>query len=210
MNDNSIMTGETEWPLFIMAHGAGAGSDSDFMQQMAGLLAERKIATLRFDFPYMQRIKTEGKRRPPDKVPALIEDYCSRIEQVGRACVIGGKSMGGRVASLIAANAPAQVKGCACLGYPFHPAGKPDKLRTDHLMTISTPLLIVQGTRDALGNKEEVAGYNLPENIQWLWLAEGDHDLKPRKASGFTHSQHLQSAADAIAEFVRCCLRSEV
>lgn len=198
-----MLSGDAGWPLFIMAHGAGAGADSEFMQQMAQLLAAHKIATLRFNFPYMQRIKTEGKRRPPDKIPALIEDFRLKTEQVGRPCVIGGKSMGGRVASLLMADSPGAVKGCVCLGYPFHPAGKPDKLRTGHLMATNKPLLIVQGTRDALGNKEEVAGYNLPETIQWLWLEDGDHDLKPRKASGFTHEQHLQAAADAIAAFVR-------
>ncbi|MDK2777615.1 MAG: alpha/beta fold hydrolase [Pseudomonadota bacterium] len=204
MSKNYQLDGPDDAPLFILAHGAGAGSDSDFMQQMAALLAQRGIAVVRFDFPYMEQSRMDGKRRPPSKAPALMDDFRSLIQQLGRPCVIGGKSMGGRIASMIYQHEDLpQVKGCTCLGYPFHPPGKPDRLRTDHLQTLTKPLLIVQGTRDALGSQDEVRGYALADNIGWLWLEDGNHDLKPRKASGFTQHQHLLSAADAIAAFVR-------
>lgn len=203
MKNSFTLSGGENWPLFVLAHGAGAGSDSPFMQAMAEKLEQLGVATARFNFPYMERSKADGKRRPPDKIPSLIKDYSEKLALINRPCVIGGKSMGGRVASLLMAENPELAAACVCLGYPFHPAGKPERLRTDHLAAIKKPLLIVQGTRDALGNQQEVTGYALPDCIQWLWLDDGDHDLKPRKASGFTHEQHLQAAAERIAAFVK-------
>ena len=193
-------------PLLILAHGAGAGSDSEFMQQVAQKIASYGVQVARFDFPYMEQSKQDGKRRPPQKAPALLADYRALIAQLDRPCVIGGKSMGGRMASLLMQDAPEQVKGCVCLGYPFHPPGKPDNLRTEHLAQLSLPLLMVQGTRDTMGTKEEVAGYILDSSIHWQWLEDGNHDLKPRKASGFSHEDHINSAAKAAAEFVKSLL----
>jgi predicted alpha/beta-hydrolase family hydrolase len=114
--------------------------------------------------------------------------------------VIGGKSMGGRIASLAADEAG--VAGLVCLGYPFHPTGKPNQLRIEHLRGLVTPTLILQGTRDPFGNAEEVAGYDLPSRIQIHWLADGDHSLKPRKASGRTEQQNWDEALEALASFV--------
>ena len=94
------------------------------------------------------------------------------------------------------------VKGLVCLGYPFHPQGKPERLRTAHLAELQTPTLIVQGTRDALGNREEVEGYTLSSAIRLHWLEDGDHDLKPRVKSGFTHDQHLRDCVEEVAAFV--------
>ena len=208
MTDRYTLTGNPEWPLLILAHGAGAGSDSPFMQQMAESLAALEVAVLRFDFPYMQQMKADGRRRPPPKMPALLEYYRSVIESVGRPCVIGGKSMGGRVASLLLKDdALSEVKGCVCLGYPFHPPGKPQSLRTEHLAQLHKPLLIVQGTRDALGNQQEVAGYTLDKSLQLLWLADGNHDLAPRKASGYSQQQHIQAACEQMAVFVKRLLK---
>lgn len=110
--------------------------------------------------------------------------------------------MGGRVASMIADEvfAAGRIAGLLCLGYPFHPMGKPTQLRTAHLETLKCPALIVQGTRDIMGSAEEVAGYALSPAIEILWLEDGDHDLKPRKAvSGFTAAGHLQTMAAAVA-----------
>ena len=208
MNKKYTVDGHLAHPLFIFAHGAGAGSDSEFMQQMAQLIAAQGVCVVRFDFPYMEQRAIDGKRRPPQRMPALLDDYRALIGQLGRPCVIGGKSMGGRVASLLMQAAGEQdevvslIRGCACLGYPFHPPGKPESLRTGHLQQLQQPLLIVQGTRDALGNKDEVDGYALDAALQWLWLEDGDHDLKPRKKSGFSHEQHMQQAAAAVAAFV--------
>jgi predicted alpha/beta-hydrolase family hydrolase len=95
------------------------------------------------------------------------------------------------------------VRGLACLGYPFHPAGRPERLRTGHLATLETPCLICQGTRDALGSAEEVAGYALSGSIRLHWAADGDHDLKPRKASGRTAEQNWTAALDALDGFFR-------
>src|ERR1700683_2872759 len=106
--------------------------------------------------------------------------------------VIGGKSMGGRIASLVADDAG--VDGLVCLGFPFHPVGKPDKLRVEHLGKIKTPTLIVQGERDPFGSREEVAGYKLSAAVRIEWLVDGDHSFKPRKSSGRTEERNWETA----------------
>ncbi|MAD46795.1 MAG: alpha/beta hydrolase [Oceanospirillaceae bacterium] len=211
MNKKYTQNGPDSGPLFIFAHGAGAPADSEFMTTMAELLAQRGICVVRFNFPYMEMNKNDGKRRPPNRLPALLDDYQALVNLLGRPCVVGGKSMGGRVASVFMQRADADagspfIKGCACLGYPFHPPGKPENLRTEHLQQLKHPLLIAQGTRDALGSQEEVKGYSLDSAIEFLWLEDGNHDLKPRVKSGFTQAQHLQTTADAVAEFIHRCL----
>src|SRR5262249_806483 len=113
--------------------------------------------------------------------------------------IIGGKSMGGRVASMIAdrLHASGRIAGLLCLGYPFHPIGKPGQLRTAHLAGLKTPALIAQGTRDPLGSRDEAAGYKLSKSIEILWLEDGDHDLRPRKSvSGFSPADHLKTVAE--------------
>lgn len=179
--------------------------DSDFMNTIAEGVAAHGIEVVRFEFPYMQQRRLTGKKRPPDRQPVLLECWQQAIRELGGAdkLVIGGKSLGGRMASLIAAQQP--VRGLVCLGYPFHPAGKPEKLRTEHLPLITSPSLFLQGERDALGNKSEVAGYELPANTLLHWLTDGDHDLKPRVKSGFSQQQHLGSAIDYIVKFVHAC-----
>jgi len=186
----------------ILAHGAGAPMDSEFMAVISTLLVERGVAVIRFEFPYMSQRRTGGSKRPPDRQPILLDTWRQVINQCAHydRVFIGGKSMGGRMASLIADES--KIDGLVCLGYPFHPAKKPEKLRTEHLAGLQTSTLIVQGARDALGNIEEVSEYPLSSNIELRWLDDGDHDLKPRVKSGFTHAQHLKSAADAIANFV--------
>jgi hypothetical protein len=115
--------------------------------------------------------------------------------------VIGGKSMGGRMASLVADETG--VRGLVCLGYPFHPPGQPEMTRTAHLAGLRTPTLIVQGTRDSLGSSADVEGYQLSPQIRIVWLPDGDHSFKPRAASGHTERQHLAAAVAAIVEFVK-------
>lgn len=203
-----IYNGPEDGPLFVFAHGAGAPASSDFMETIAQGLAQRGIRVARFNFPYMQQRIDNGTRRPPERAPKLITQFEQIIAEIAQPMVIGGKSMGGRMASLLAAENEAsiiaeKIKGIACLGFPFHPAGKPDKLRTEHFPSIKQPIFIAQGERDKLGSKEEVLNYGLPENIQWLWLEDGDHDLKPRVKSGFTHQAHLQNTMDIMAEFIK-------
>ncbi len=199
---NFIHTGP-EQPLLVLAHGAGAPMDSPFMDNLAGLLAEQGIGVVRFEFPYMQERRENGKKRPPNKQDVLLDSWRAVIEELGNPekLYIGGKSMGGRMASLIADEQA--VAGLVCLGYPFHPQGKLEKLRTEHLADLQTPTLIVQGTRDKLGSQEEVETYSLSSAIDVLWMEDGDHDLKPRVKSGFTHEQHLKRTAEKITEFIK-------
>lgn len=176
--------------------------DSDFMETMAGLLADLGVGVIRFEFPYMQQRRQGGSKRPPDRQPVLLEWWRQVIEHCSDSAplFIGGKSMGGRMATLIADEE--KVKGCICLGYPFHPPSKPEKTRVEHLKDLRTPTLVVQGTRDPLGSRDEVVHYELSPAIRLHWLEDGDHDLKPRVRSGFSHAQHLQDAARAIADFI--------
>ena len=185
----------------ILAHGAGAGMESGFMREMAEALSAGSLRVVRFEFPYMQQSgKTRSWSRPDP--PAVLEStWLNVIEQVGkpRELVIGGKSMGGRIASMVADRAG--VRGLVCLGYPFHPAGRPTTLRVAHLEKLATRTLICQGTRDTLGTREEIAGYTLSHAIRLVYLEDGDHSFKPRKSSGRTYPQNFQEAVTAISEF---------
>jgi len=185
----------------VLAHGAGAGMDSPFMQRMAEALAAASFRVVRFEFPYMQESRTTRKRSRPDPPGVLEETWTRVIEQIGPAgdLVIGGKSMGGRIASMVADQAG--VKGLVCLGYPFHPAGRPDSLRVAHLEKLKTRSLFVQGTRDTLGSKEDIAGYSLSDAIKLVYLEDGDHSFKPRKSSGRTYEQNFRQAVEQITEF---------
>ncbi len=209
-----IYNGPTDGPLFVFAHGAGAPASSDFMEIIATGLAKQGIRVARFNFPYMQQRIDNGTRRPPERAPKLIAQFQQLIASIDQPMVIGGKSMGGRMATLVASDPTtdeqtvnAKIKGIACLGFPFHPANKPESLRTEHFPLIRQAVFIAQGDRDKLGTKEEVASYSLPNSIQWLWLADGDHDLKPRVKSGFTHPAHLQDTIDHMAVFIKASLK---
>ncbi len=188
----------------ILAHGAGQGMDSPFMAEIARLLAGPELQVIRFNFPYMQTQTLSGRKRPPDREPNLLESWLEVVSQVRRdragRLIIGGKSMGGRMASLLADEL--QVDALICLGYPFHPPGKPERLRTAHLCELRTPTLICQGERDSFGRRDEVSEYSLSAKIRFHWLADGDHSFKPRKASGLTLEQNLRSAARAIQDFI--------
>lgn len=185
----------------ILAHGAGAGMRTEFMEFFAHGLAENGYRVIRFEFPYMTLQQRLGRRRPPDREPVLRDTWCEVIRQFAPdRAVIGGKSMGGRIATLVADEM--SIAATVCLGYPFHPSGKPDRLRIDHLRTLRTPTLIVQGERDPLGNRSEVESLNLSPAIQIHWLADGDHGFKPRKASGRTVAENWREAIETVARFV--------
>lgn len=177
--------------------------DSPWMEAMAATLAAQGIRTARFEFAYMAA-RRDGQRKPPPRAERLMDEYRDALAQLspGDRVLIGGKSMGGRVASLVAdeLHAAGQVAGLVCLGYPFHPPGQPEKLRTAHLADLTCPALICQGTRDPFGTRDEVASYRLSPAIRLEWLEDGDHDLKPRKGFG-TQQVHLAQAAAAIARF---------
>jgi len=198
-----LTDGPGEAPVrIVLAHGAGAPMDTPFMNAIAHGVAGAGIRVVRFEFDYMAKRRSDGKRRGPERVEKLIARYRAVLEELGEASrtVIGGKSMGGRIASLIADDVG--VAGLVCLGYPFHPPTKPERLRTEHLCKLRTPALIVQGTRDRFGVPEEVASYELSPAIQVVWLEDGDHSFKPRKKSGRTLEQHLDEAVAAIVDFV--------
>lgn len=187
---------------FVFAHGAGAGMESDFMAAFATELAKSGLRVVRFEFPYMAERRKTGKRRPPDREPVLRETWRQVLRSLeARTLLIGGKSMGGRIASLIADEV--QPAGLVCLGYPFHPTGKPQRLRTAHLETIQTPTLILQGQRDTLGNFDEVGTYSLSKHVAVHWLPDGDHSFKPRKKSGRTQQENWDKGVQAVVEFAR-------
>jgi len=185
-----------------LAHGAGAAMDAAFMAAFAQGLADHGLRVARFEFPYMRARRADGGLRPPDRAPVLIACWHEVIAALGdpSRLVIGGKSMGGRIASLIADEA--EVAGLVCLGHPFHPPGRPEKTRTAHLAALTTPTLIVQGERDALGNAADLAGYSLSPAIRLHWCADGDHGFKPRKVSGHTEAGNWTTAIAAITEFI--------
>jgi len=195
----------------VLAHGAGAPMDTPFMDTIAAGLAAAGLAAAglrvaRFEFPYMAARRHDGKRRGPDLKQVLLEAWRTALRQLDptERLVIGGKSMGGRIASELAASEHEAlgIAGVACLGYPFHPAGKPTQLRVEHLHRFPVPLLIVQGERDTLGSRPEVAGYALDPKIEIVWLPDGDHSFKPRKKSGHTEAENLAAAVRAMAQFI--------
>jgi predicted alpha/beta-hydrolase family hydrolase len=185
----------------VLAHGAGAAMDTPYMTFFATQLAAQRFRVVRFEFPYMAGHRRTGQRKPPDREPVLRDTWLRVVKRVGHeGLIIGGKSMGGRIASLIADEA--EVAGLVCLGYPFHPVGKPGQLRIKHLQTIKTPTLIVQGERDPFGNRDEVAAFKLSPAVQVKWLPDGDHGFKPRKSSGRTELENWEAAVAAIIAFV--------
>lgn len=205
-----LNTGNADAGLrILLAHGAGAAMTSPFMEQFAALLVARGIAVSRFEFAYMAARRTGGTRRPPPKAELLMGEYEAAVSDLVRPAsarlIIGGKSMGGRVASMVAdkLHAAGAVGGLVCLGYPFHPPNKPDQLRTGHLTDLATPALFVQGERDPFGSRAEVEQLALSPRIRTHWAADGDHDLGPRGGKGLTRRGNLEMAADAVAQFAQ-------
>lgn len=186
----------------IFAHGAGAGLQSDFMQYFALALAMNDVDVVRFNFPYWQKFMDTGVRRPPNPMPQL--EHCMRtvIEQFDddKPLFLMGKSMGARVAFRLADEAKAEA--AIALGFPFHPIGKPDKLRLDDLVNQCRKNLIIQGERDGFGKPEEVASYQLPDTIAMHWLSYGDHSFEPTKRSGLERRTLWQEAVDTVRGFI--------
>jgi predicted alpha/beta-hydrolase family hydrolase len=203
MINTLINTAQNPIATFVFAHGAGAGQNSEFMQLMAEGLAKHNINVVRFNFAYMQLAEDLGKRRPPDRAEKLLVHFTKVLSEIDNRLpiFIGGKSMGGRMASMLLQESTAL--GCICMGYPFHPPNKPEKLRTEHLLAINKPVLILQGERDTFGTRKEISSYNISTQVQIRYLADGDHGFKPRKASGFTLDDHLNLAITQTAEFIK-------
>jgi hypothetical protein len=191
----------------LLAHGAGAPMDTPFMDSFAAALAEHGLQTLRFEFAYMASRRTGEGRKPPPRAERVMSEFLEAVDGVpaNRPLFIGGKSMGGRVASMVAEELfhAKKIAGLFCLGYPFHPPGRPEQLRTAHLKDLTVPTLICQGTRDPFGTREEAAAYPLSKAIRIHWLEAGDHDFRPAKGSVATAKGNLSSAADAVAEWIK-------
>ena len=200
-----LATGPEHGPRLLLAHGAGAPMDSPFMERITQYLVAHGIQILRFEFAYMAARRNGASKRPPPPMAKIIEEYRQVVKLLSPGpLAIGGKSMGGRAASLIIDELYQQglVDKLILLGYPFHPPAKPENLRTSHLEQLKCPTLLCQGERDAFGTKAQVSQYALSSSIHIQWLADGDHDLKPRVISGVEWRDNLQTSAKAIADFM--------
>ena len=208
---SGLIDGPAEAPLrLLLAHGAGAPMGSPFMAAMATGLAARGWQVLRFEFPYMAKRRLSGRGSAPDRLPKLQEAFREQLALAGAGAplLIGGKSMGGRIASLLVDElaAAAGVRGCICLGYPFHPPGKPQQLRTEHLAGLATPTLILQGERDSFGKRTEVETYALATAIQLEWINAGDHSFKPTVSSGRSEAENWALAVERMDAFMAALL----
>ena len=192
--------------LMVLAHGAGAGQRHPFMVTIARGLAERGIDVVTFDFPYMRE-----KRRAPDKAPVLetafreaVADAQATVGATHRL-FIGGKSMGGRIATHVAAQGLDGLQGVIALGYPLHPPGKPEQLRMAHLPAIRVPVLIVQGERDAFGAPAELRPIveQMPGPVSLHVVAHGDHSLAVPKAAGVSQKEIYATVLDTMASWVQ-------
>lgn len=194
--------------VIILAHGAGAPADSPYMQMLSEFLQQYRLVNVRFEFPYMQKRRTDGKKRPPDRQPVLLEYFSAVVDQVrqdlGNDCqiLVGGKSMGGRMASILAAQRDG-IAGVVCFGYPFHPPGKPDRWRTGHFPEIRCPVSIFQGTRDPFGKPGELAEHEAELGGALIhWLEGGDHDFRPLARQAQSQRDLVAEAAEKTREFV--------
>jgi uncharacterized protein len=186
----------------VLAHGAGAAMDSPFMNVIAKGVGSDGFRVVRFEFPYMRRRRETGKGGAPDSPSVLMQSWRQVIAELGpERLVIGGKSMGGRIASMVADDA--KVRGLVCLGYPFHPPGRSEGTRTKHLENLKTPALVLQGTRDSFGMPDDVKRYKLSRKIRIEWIGDGDHSFKPRARSGRTESGNLEAAVAHIVKFMK-------
>ena len=203
-----LIDGPTSAPATVLlAHGAGAPMDSPFLETIATGLAAQGWRVVRFEFPYMARQREGGSRGAPDRLPKLLDRFREQVglEAGGPPLVLAGKSLGGRVATVLleevaASGAP---RAGLCFGYPFHPPGKPERLRTAHLQTLRLPTLIVQGERDPFGRREEVEGYGLAPSIRLAWIPEADHSLRSTRRSGLDEAAALALAVAHADAFLR-------
>lgn len=200
-----LIDGKPSNTLVLFAHGAGANKSSDFMQDLAMQVADAGYQVIRFNFPYMRANAVDGKRRPPDRQPKLVDDLNQHIQYIKKnyqaeKIVLMGKSMGGRMSAIVAAET--HVDAVICLGYPFIPlkGGEPRLLP---IIEANAPLLIIQGERDKFGNKDQVESWPEVNKAQVYWLKDGDHSFKPRKASGASLEGNMQQASDCIVQFLR-------
>ncbi|ODN69833.1 alpha/beta family hydrolase [Methylobrevis pamukkalensis] len=210
-------------PTLLLAHGAGLPMDAPLMTTFAGKVAAAGVTVVRFEFAYMA-MRRAGARRPPPRGDRLIGEFRSALDAVregleGHAIdpaaplLAGGKSLGGRVAAMLAGDAEAarSIAGVVCWGYPLRPPGKPasgrpdprkqDDLRRAPLLACLRPMLVLQGSRDPFGSGADLRAEGLPDSVTVVEFADGDHHLKPRARSGESLDGHLDAAAARVAAF---------
>ena len=198
--------------VIVLAHGAGAPADSEFMAKLTLALNKQNIGVIRFEFAYMDRRRLDGKKSPPGRIPGLVDEFQQNLHRltvdITLPVFIAGKSMGGRIASMLLAQENAVqaknngLRGVLCFGYPFHPPSKPHSLRTKHLHGIDLPIVIVQGTRDPFGKLSEISSFGVPKHVLLRWLDHCDHDFVPTKRSGFNPTEQIDEAALYAREFI--------
>lgn len=192
----------------LLAHGAGSDMEAPPLAVAADALADAGVPSLRFNFPYRVR-----GRKAPDRAPVLeaavreaVNELSERAGLPAERLVLGGRSMGGRYCSMVAADPddPVPVLGLLLLGYPLHPAGKPEKLRVEHFPRVRCPVLFVSGTRDALAPREslEREAKAVEGSVTFHWLETGDHGFRPLKSSGVTYEDALAEAARGAVDWV--------
>lgn len=193
--------------IFLLAHGASKGMASPFMEKIARGVINSGVRVVRFNFPYMEDMLRTGKKNSPNggKIlqrcfSDLIVHCIEREKCPSKNIIIGGKTMGARVASMVADDS--KVAGVICLGYPFHPPKKPGRLRNQHLKTIQTPTLICQGERDPFGKRDNVQQQNYSKSIKFHWLMDGGHNFKPNKLSDRTAEENMEDAINACNKFI--------
>lgn len=195
----------------VLGHGAGANQSSGFMRMVAGGLAARGFDAMTFNFLYTEQGRSfpDPKARLESCYRAVIDAALKRKQLKKNRLVIGGKSMGGRIASQVAAANPDGIDGLVFLGYPLHPPGRPDKLRAEHLNEIKAPMLFVQGSRDAFGNEDEIRAVikklRLPATL--FPVAGGDHSFKVSKSSGVPQQQVYENVMDEVVKWSQNHLR---
>ena len=194
----------------VLAHGAGTDQRHRAMVMLATGIAEHGVDVMTFNFLY-----TEQRRRSPDRSSVLEQTWTSVVDAIARdlpadhRLVVGGKSMGGRIASMVLAHLPAtpawtRVSGLVLLGYPLHPPGKPEQLRTAHLPAVRVPVLLVHGTRDAFGTREEIEPVfqALPTRVDLDFIERGDHSFAVPKSTGLTESAVLSGICERVATWI--------
>ena len=189
----------------ILAHGAGAGQRHPWMRARAADLVDRHVRVITFDFPYMM-----ARRKVPDRSDVLIASWRAVVDDVARRfpaqpLTIGGKSMGGRMATMLVAepDAPPEVRGCVALGYPLHPPGKPEQRRVAHLGAIRVPLLVIQGGRDPFGAPDDVERACREAGLAAtvVGIAQGGHGFEVR-ARDARQAEEYARVADTVARWL--------
>jgi len=205
-----LLDGREGTPTLLLAHGSGAPMDTPVMNEVTKMIVSHNLSVARFEFSFMAARRTTGKKRPPPKAEKLIDEYLAALKEVKKVLdppfiFIGGKSLGARVASMMAQQCfeAGQISGLICLGYPFHPPGKPDRLRTAHFASYNCPSLVCQGENDPFGKRLEIEQYDLPASMAFHWAPFGNHDLTPPKRSGLTAHDNWSAASAAVAEFMK-------